>query len=609
MKDGDNMPIKLKRWGDTAQNRTFRNDTNSNWDQLERSHNKIQEVSEQAVNDSSVAKEQAISANNTSESVQKQLDTLVLSGDSSVEAAQARTNANGITKTTLKQRADDDYKELTSLLSDISLNIKKSGAIGDNVTDCTQMIQGMINSLEGKGGEILIPEGKFIISQLKIPSYVSLVGTGRKSILKQKTGSNIPLITLKKDTSQMIGIKNLTIDGNKANQTSDLAGGIELINTIESAAIYNDSLVGEHDARHFIENVYIYETKGTGFRITGRGESQVKAVQTLRCDKNGFYLDSQDNWYESLSAGESGQQGIISSEKDGNSRFINCKSWFSGKLDQEQGDGFDIRGTRIGLIGCEAQDNSKHGFVFKGKDIVGSGLIADTNGWQYISSNVYAGATGFFLYGAKNCNIQGIASNRFGATDPRQSYALQLLNNAAGNNITISSMYMKISSIIQSQLSLSNVVNISETDITGRVTHRIKANNLSLNTENVGEATAFYARSAQEKGHSMGPILRFDHSDAQGTVARLEKYNSDGTTKARWDFKINHENRELLLTPIESGGPFAVDAILKTIHHTWNGKHFQMGDYHFWVDEAKNLRIRKGAPTNDTDGTIIVNVP
>ncbi|MDA2216892.1 glycosyl hydrolase family 28-related protein [Bacillus albus] len=603
------MPIKLKRWGDTAQNRTFRNDTNSNWDQLERSHNKIQEVSEQAVNDSSVAKEQAISANSTSESVQKQLDTLVLSGDSSVEAAQARTNANGVTKSTLKQRADDDYKELTSLLSDISLNIKKSGAVGDNATDCTQMIQGMINKLEGKGGEILIPEGKFIVSQLKIPSYVSLVGTGRKSILKQKSGSNIPLITLKKDTSQMIGIKNLTIDGNKANQTSDLAGGIELINTIESAAIYNDSLVGEHDARHFIENIYIYETKGTGFRITGRGESQVKAVQTLRCDKNGFYLDSQDNWYESLSAGESGLQGIISSDKDGNSRFINCKSWFSGKLDQEQGDGFDIRGTRIGLIGCEAQDNSKHGFVFKGKDIVGSGLIADTNGWQYISGNVYTGATGFLLYGAKNCNIQGIASNRFGATDPRQSYALQLLNNAAGNNITISSMYMKMSSIIQSQLSLSNVVNISETDITGKVTHRIKANNLSLNTENYGEATAFYARSAQEKGHSTGPILRLDHSDAQGTVARLEKYNGDGTTKARWDFKINHENRELLLTPIESGGPFAVDAILKTIHHTWNGKHFQMGDYHFWVDGAKNLRVRKGAPTNDTDGTIIVNVP
>ncbi|MEK5115433.1 glycosyl hydrolase family 28-related protein [Bacillus sp. FSL R5-0677] len=603
------MTIKLKRWGDTAQNRTFRNDTNSNWDQLERSHNKIQEVSEQAVNDSSVAKEQAISANNTSESVQKQLDTLVLAGDSSVEAAQARTNANGVTKTTLKQRADDDYKELTSLLSDISLNIKKSGAVGDNATDCTQMIQGMINSLEGKGGEILIPEGKFIVSQLKIPSYVSLVGTGRKSILKQKSGSDIPLITLKKDTSQMIGIKNLTIDGNKANQTSDLAGGIELINTIESAAIYNDSLVGEHDARHFIENVYIYETKGTGFRITGRGESQVKAVQTLRCDKHGFYLDAQDNWYESLSAGESGLQGIISSEKDSNSRLINCKSWFSGKLDQSLGDGFDMRGVRTGLIGCEAQDNSKHGFSIKGHDIVGTGLIADTNGWQYISGNIYPDATGYLLYGAKNCNIQGIASNRFGAADPRQAYALQFLNNANGNNITITSMYMRIAAIIESQLNLSNVINISNVDLSGKVTNKIKTNNMALNIENTGNATPLYARATQEMGHTVGPILRIDHDDAQSTVARLEKYSGDKLTKSRWDFKINHENRELLLTPLETGGPFAVDAVLKTAQHTWNGKHFQMGDYHFWVDSSKNFRIRRGAPTSDTDGILIVNVP
>ncbi|MEC0015661.1 glycosyl hydrolase family 28-related protein [Bacillus anthracis] len=576
MKDGDNMPIKLKRWGDTAQNRTFRNDTNSNWDQLERSHNKIQEVSEKAVNESSAAKEQAINANNTSESVQKQLDTLVLAGDSSVEAAQARTNANGVTKSTLKQRVDDDYKELTSLLSDISINIKKSGAVGDNATDCTQMIQNLINSLEGKGGEILIPEGKFIVSQLKIPSYVSLVGTGRKSILKQKSGSNMPLITLKKDTSQMIGIKNLTIDGNKVNQTSDLSGGIELINTLESAAIYNDSLVGEHDARHFIENVYIYETKGTGFRITGRGESQVKAVQTLRCDKHGFYLDAQDNWYESLSAGESGLQGIISSEKDSNSRLINCKSWFSGKLDQSLGDGFDMRGVRTGLIGCEAQDNSKHGFSIKGYDIVGTGLIADTNGWQYISGNIYPDATGYLLYGAKNCNIQGIASNRFGVTDPRQSYALQFLNNANGNNITITSMHMKVSAVIESQLNLSNVINISNVDLSGKVTNKIKTNNLALNIENTGNATPLYACATQEMGHTVGPILRIDHKDAQSTVARLEKYNGDQSIKSRWDFKINHENRELLLTPLETGGPFAVDAVLKTAQHTWNGKHFQM---------------------------------
>ncbi|MEC5240431.1 hypothetical protein [Bacillus mycoides] len=268
-----------------------------------------------------------------------------------------------------------------------------------------------------------------------------------------------------------------------------------------------------------------------------------------------------------------------------------------------------MRGVRTGLIGCEAQDNSKHGFAIKGHDIVGTGLIADTNGWQYISGNVYPDATGYVLYGAKNCNIQGIASNRFGVSDSRQSYAIQFLNNANGNNITITSMYMKISAIIESQLNLGNVVNISDVDLSGKVTNRIKANNMALNIENAGNATPLYVRATQESGHTVGPILRFDHSDAQSTVARLEKYSGDKLTRSRWDFKINHENRELLLTPIETGGPFAVDAILKTAQHTWNGKHFQMGDYHFWVDSSKNFRIRKGAPTNETDGTVIVNVP
>ncbi|PDM38337.1 hypothetical protein CMV37_04745 [Bacillus cereus] len=50
------MPIELYRWGNTAQDRTFRNKTNDNWDKLERTHNNIEEKSEQASSDSTVAK-------------------------------------------------------------------------------------------------------------------------------------------------------------------------------------------------------------------------------------------------------------------------------------------------------------------------------------------------------------------------------------------------------------------------------------------------------------------------------------------------------------------------------------------------------------------------
>ncbi|MCK5237640.1 MAG: hypothetical protein KAR06_11750 [Deltaproteobacteria bacterium] len=38
---------------------------------------------------------------------------------------------------------------------------------------------------------------------------------------------------------------------------------------------------------------------------------------------------------------------------------------------------------------------------------------------------------------------------------------------------------------------------------------------------------------------------------------------------------------------------------------SWNGGHFVMGSYHLWVDATGDLRIKNGAPANDTDGAIV----
>lgn len=38
---------------------------------------------------------------------------------------------------------------------------------------------------------------------------------------------------------------------------------------------------------------------------------------------------------------------------------------------------------------------------------------------------------------------------------------------------------------------------------------------------------------------------------------------------------------------------------------TWNGPHAVLGVYHLWVDSSGRLRIKSGAPTGDTDGTIV----
>lgn len=38
---------------------------------------------------------------------------------------------------------------------------------------------------------------------------------------------------------------------------------------------------------------------------------------------------------------------------------------------------------------------------------------------------------------------------------------------------------------------------------------------------------------------------------------------------------------------------------------TWNGGHLHMGNYRLWVDATGKLRVKNGAPTSDTDGTVV----
>ncbi|MDF2902363.1 MAG: hypothetical protein K0S25_1, partial [Bacillus sp. (in: firmicutes)] len=73
-------------------NRVFRNDLNSNFDDVD------QDI----------------------KYIQTQLDQVVIEGDSSVEAAQARVNKSGTVYATLKERLDDENENITSSLAEMS---------------------------------------------------------------------------------------------------------------------------------------------------------------------------------------------------------------------------------------------------------------------------------------------------------------------------------------------------------------------------------------------------------------------------------------------------------------------------------------------------------
>jgi hypothetical protein len=38
---------------------------------------------------------------------------------------------------------------------------------------------------------------------------------------------------------------------------------------------------------------------------------------------------------------------------------------------------------------------------------------------------------------------------------------------------------------------------------------------------------------------------------------------------------------------------------------SWSSSHLIMGAYHLWVDSTGDLRIKNGAPSSDTDGTVV----
>ncbi|EJR88122.1 right-handed parallel beta-helix repeat-containing protein [Bacillus cereus] len=158
----------------------------------------LSEINSQAAAEASAAKDFANQANELSISIQNQLNEIVIKGDSSVEAAQARVDENGFTHNTLKERIDSDSLKVGSLvclgtnprslaksLSEREINVKDFGAKGDGISDDTIPTQNAINYLSTLGGGIVrIPSGKFKInSSISIPSNIQLLGVGHSTII------------------------------------------------------------------------------------------------------------------------------------------------------------------------------------------------------------------------------------------------------------------------------------------------------------------------------------------------------------------------------------------------------------------------------------------
>ncbi len=119
------------------------------------------DTANQAKTESTEALSTANNAKTTADSVQEQFNQVVIEGDSSVEAAQARVDLEGNSYTTLKERLDTEHSQVTSELA--------QKATLDDLSKTNENISNI--EIYEYGGKIGTKPNKHIAHHLVIPTY------------------------------------------------------------------------------------------------------------------------------------------------------------------------------------------------------------------------------------------------------------------------------------------------------------------------------------------------------------------------------------------------------------------------------------------------------
>lgn len=300
-------------------------------------------------------------------------------------------------------------------------DVKAYGAVGDGSTDDTTAINSAITAASAAGGIVFIPAGTFISSQVVMKSNVWLRGAGRNvTTLKLKAASNQSLVVLSAATTQDTLLTDLTLEGNATNQSAGNWHGLNYDNTGQVTL-----------RRNTVERVYATHCKGDGFHFEAgfSGEGPQTDLIAYFNDRHGIYVGIPDLFFTNIDVGQSGKQGI--NIATGNVHFTASKSWFSGRLDTANGEGFYSTGNRTQITGAEAQDNAGAGFSFLNTtEVTAVGLVADSNGTG-------STAAGIKLDGVTNSTIVGTTFDRNGS--PVQAYGIQFANTNTSNTVILSS--------------------------------------------------------------------------------------------------------------------------------------------------------------------------
>jgi len=145
------------------------------------------------------AKQIASESNQKSDSTQDQLDQVVIDGDSSVEAAQARVDTDGVSHQTLKERLDDEHTEVTTQLADITnkvtgfVNIEEFPIIDPEVDDTERLKRAHDHAYNNKKALMLAGKTYILSSKISLHPSTIMLGQGLNKTIIQSSSTDVAL--------------------------------------------------------------------------------------------------------------------------------------------------------------------------------------------------------------------------------------------------------------------------------------------------------------------------------------------------------------------------------------------------------------------------------
>ena len=191
-------------------------------------------------------------------------------------------------------------RTVQSKLRDV-VSVKDFGAVGDGITDDTAAIRA---ALASGAGQVTVPEGSYLVSStITIPVYVTLIGTGRKSIiLPSASGSFTANFVFMYNSTDGVnwtvsfpsmpagGVRNLYFDNNAGPSTAKMIFSAGTVTFEDLQFLRTDQSIvtsGLYDDLITINRVFCRNPRSANWQIDVQNLGDGLTIQSVLLDRFG----------------------------------------------------------------------------------------------------------------------------------------------------------------------------------------------------------------------------------------------------------------------------------------------------------------------------------